>query len=261
MTTDPDLQASFIPSIERDAAVMMSILAESPVDIEVPSCPGWSLQDLVVHTGIVHRHKTEVLRGDWRTESPPQPSGPGGQDLLEWFALGVEDMVAVMGSVDLSEPTWTWCPHDHTRAWWVRRMAHETAIHAADALLAAGETPTLGPALAIDGVDEILDEMMVGGPSWGTIVPKPGVVALTAGSRTWTLGRAGFSGTSPNTGTTYDDLPTLVWSDQAPDTRVVANPSKLDLWLWGRARLDPVDIVGDPELAAYVRTVAADATQ
>ncbi len=261
MTTDPDLQASFIPSIERDAAVMMSIGADSSPDAPVPSCPGWSLRDLLVHTGTVHRHKAEVLRGGWRTESPPQPPGPGDQDLVEWFGIGVEDMIDVMGSVDLSEPTYTWCTHDHTGAWWVRRMAHETAIHAADALLTVGETPTLGPALAIDGVDEILDEMMVGGPAWGTIEPLPGVVSLVAGEWTWTLQRASFSGTSPNTGASYEDLPALVWSDRSPDTRVVAHPSKLDLWLWGRARLEPVDIIGDPDLAAHIRAVAADATQ
>jgi len=261
MGTDSELVDLYIPSIERDAAAMINIAADTRLDTPVPSCPGWTLEDLIVHTGIVHRHKTEILRGDWRTESPPQPEGPGDADLIEWFEDGLEDMIDAMQTVDLTEPRYTWCPHEHAGAWWVRRMAHETAIHAADATLAVGGTPTLDPVLAIDGVDEILDEMMVGGPEWGTLDPLPGVIALTSGHRTWTLQRATFGGTSPHSGKTYTDLPALVWSDQPPDARVVVDPSKLDLWLWGRAELGGSDIIGDPELPAFVREVAADSTQ
>lgn len=259
MTTD--LQASFIPSIERDAAVMMSIASDAPPDLPVPSCPGWTLRDLMVHTGIVHRHKTEVLRGDWRDEAPPEPPGPGDQDLVEWFGLGVVEMISVMRSVDLSQPKWTWSRHDHAGTWWVRRMAHETAIHAADAILTVGRTPTLDPDLAVDGVDEILDEMMVGGPDWGSLEAEPGIVELTTAGRTWRVQRASFSGTSPHSGSTYDGLPALVWSEHPPDARVVTDPSTLDLWLWGRAELDRSDIVGDPDLVAYVRHVAADSSR
>lgn len=261
MATDPTLSAMYIPSIERDAAAMISIAVDTRLDTPVPSCPGWTLEDLIVHTGVVHRHKTEILRGDWRTESPPSPGGPEGADLVEWFEDGLEDMIDVMQTVDLTEPRYTWCAHEHSGAWWVRRMAHETAIHAADAMLTVGGTPTLDPDLAIDGVDEILDEMMVGGPGWGTLEPVPGVIALTSGNRTWTMQRATFSGTSPNSGKTYEDVPGLVWSEDTPDARVIANPSKLDLWLWGRDELDSSDIVGDPELPVYVREVAADSTQ
>lgn len=262
MSIDPDLLASFLPSIERDAAIMMSIAAEEPLETPVPSCPGWSLRRLVEHTGIAHRHKTEILAGDWRTEEPPEPPGPDeGDDLLEWFGLGVVAMLDAMRTVDLDEPRWTWSREDQNAAWWVRRMAHETAIHAADAMLAVGETPTLDPVLATDGVDEILDEMMVGAPEWGTLETLDGVVTMQAGQRAWTVRRAQFSGTSPNTGNTYTDLPALAWSEDPPDARVIADPSTLDLWLWGRATLDASDIVGDADLVAFVRSVAADATQ
>lgn len=258
--TDPGLYEAFIPTIERDAAVMMSVADDMGLDPPVPSCPGWTLRDLVIHTGTVHRHKTEVLAGDWRTESPPQPSGPGDVDVIEWFATGVVEMIEVFRTVDLDEPRWTWCQHEHTGRWWVRRMAHETAIHAADAVLAAGGTPTLDPNFAVDGVDEILDEMIVGAPDWGTLDLRDGTVALMSGDRTWTVRRAAFSGVSARSGIEYTDLPALAWTDQPPDARVVVDPSTLDLWLWGRAELGQADIVGDPELVAYVRAVAADAT-
>ena len=260
MAPEPDLNAMFIPSIERDAAVMISIASSTSLDRPVPSCPGWSLEDLIVHTGVVHRHKTIVLADGWVEASPPQPSGPEDQDIVEWFADGVVAMIDTMRSTDLAEPRWTWCSHDHAGTWWVRRMAHETAIHAADAMLAIGETPTLDPSFATDGVDEILDEMLVGGPSWGELRALPGVVELSAGTRTWRLGRAAFSGVSPTTGSIHTDLPALVWSEGLPDARVVADPSTLDLWLWGRAELGSAEVIGDADLVGYVRLVAADAT-
>ena len=260
MSTEPDLSASFIPSIESDAAVMISIASTTPLDRPVPSCPGWTIEDLIVHTGIVHRHKTIILADDWREESPPQPPGPGDQDIVEWFADGVVAMIDTMRSIDLAQPRWTWCSHDHAATGWVRRMAHETAIHTADAILAAGEVPMLDSALAIDGVDEILDEMMVGAPSWGELAPQPGVIELRTGSRTWTLGRATVSGTSPASGTTFTDLPALRWADEAPDVRVASDPSTLDLWLWGRGELGSDDVVGDRDMVDHVRHVAADAT-
>ncbi len=259
MTTD--LHASYIPSIERDAAVMMSIASGASPDLPVPSCPDWTLRDLMVHTGIVHRHKTEILRGDWREEAPPEPPGPGERDLVEWFGLGVVEMIQAMRSVDLDEPRWTWSRHERAASWWVRRMAHETAIHSADAMLTVGERPVLDPALAVDGVDEILDEMMVGGPDWGTLDPEPGVVELRAAGRAWRLQRATFSGTSPLTGTTYDRLDALVWAESPPDARVETDPSTLDLWLWGRADLDGSYVFGDPDLVDHVRRVAADSSQ
>lgn len=261
MTADPSPTDMFIRSIERDAAVMMQAALDVPLDRIVPSCPEWTFEELLVHTGIVHRHKTEILVGDWQDDAPPEPGGPGDADIVEWFEDGVIEMLDAMGAVDLTEPRWTWSKRPQTGAWWVRRVAHETTIHAADAVLTAGDTPTLDPVLATDGVDEVLDEMMVGAPAWGSNTPRPGVVALISGGRRWTVQRASFAGTSPATGNTYEDLPSLAWSDQPPDARVETDPSTLDLWLWGRAELPPSAIAGDPELVAYVRHVAADATQ
>jgi hypothetical protein len=214
-----------------------------------------------VHTGTVHRHKTEVVRGGWLDERPPDADGPNGRDLLEWFNEGVEEMIDVFESADLSRQTWTWCGHDHASAWWVRRMAHETAIHRADAELTAQYLPTLDTDLALDGVDEILDEMMVGGPEWGTVTGSDRTVALVAGGRRWTLRTATFVGTSPTTGTDYE-LETLVHDSSAtPQATITAGAAELDLWLWGRGNLQDSAVTGDAALVDLVRRLAAEATQ
>lgn len=252
--------ATFLETIEYDAAAMMAVGTKYPRDTPVPTCPGWTLGDLIEHTGTVHRDKAEIVRGGWVDDRPEPPDGPDG-DLVEWFGLGVVEMLDVFSTADLSRPTWTWCPHDHTADWWVRRIGHETAIHAADALVSAGQPPRVDPRIAVDGIDEILDEMMIGGPDWGTVTPGEGVVALVGGDRRWVVRRASFSGTSPTSGTTYTDLPALVYDDGEPDAVVTATPVVLDLWLWGRTELPAGAVTGDEELVTFVRGVAADATR
>ena len=143
-------------------------------------------------------------------------------------------------------------------------MAHETAVHGADAVIAAGRTPVIDDALATDGVDEILDEMLIGGPSWGVVNPGEGRIGLRAGGREWRLQFARFTGTSPGTGKRYD-IDTMVYDDSepatVPDAVVTTDVATLDLWLWGRATLPPESVSGDVSVVAKLRQVAAEGTQ
>lgn len=227
-----------------------------------PPAPGWTVRDLIVHTGLVHRHKTDTVRGGYLTEAAPQPHAPH-DDVLDWFTAGVDEMLAVFSAADLSLPTWTWCGHDHTAAWWVRRMAHEKVVRAADASLAVGRVLTIEASLALDGVDEILDQMMVGGPPWGAVTPGDRTVRLKAGGRRRALLTASFAGTSPITGHIYEDVHTLVYDEETgpADTVVRTDSETLDLWLWGRRALPDGAVGGDGSLARYVRSVAEEATQ
>ena len=113
-------------------------------------------------------------------------------------------------------------------------------------------------------IDEILVEMMTGGPAWGTIHPTDDVVAIEVDDAdpeaSWVLRTAVFSGTSPSSGTTYEGLDTFELIDGDPDTRIRGSASAMDLWLWGRGPIDELSVVGGHELADHVRTVAAEST-
>lgn len=261
MTDDHTLGLEvYLRSVERDAATMAAIADTIPLDTPVPSCPEWTLNDLMIHTGRVHRHKAAVVRDGWLDGPAPQPEGPSG-DVVLWFEDGAAELVAVLRTSDLSKPSWTWCVHEHSADWWVRRMAHETAIHRADAELAAGMIPTLDEALGEDGADEVINEMMVGGPEWGSVTPADRRFELRAGGRKWLLRTASFSGTSPVSGTVYANLPTLVHDDGDPEMVVETDGSTLDLWLWGRGPLPPAAVSGDLQLVDWVRNLASEATQ
>jgi len=255
----------FILNLRTDLAGMAAVARSAPLNTEVPTCPGWDLRELIVHTGVVHRHKVTTLLGDFRDGPAPVPEMPredaSNRVVLDWFDEGAEMLLGACSMADLDEPSWTWCPHDHTKDWWVRRMAHETVIHHIDAEVAVGRTPLIDPWLATDGIEEILDEFIVGGPAWGQVAPSDRTIRLRSGDRVWGLRTAVFSGTSPHSNTTYDALDTLVYdTDAEPMAVVTADPALLDLWLWGRGDLPEGAIEGDAGVVAHLRQVAAEST-
>ena len=251
---------AYMSAIRNDAGAMIDAARAAGLDTDVPTCPGWTVRDLMVHTGRVHRHKADVVRGGYLETDAAFPPAPNG-DVMDWYVEGLEEMLHVFSDADLSVPTYTWCGHDHTADWWVRRMAHETVIHAADALIAAGRRPTVDALLAEDGVDEILDEFTIGGPSWGEVVPSHRTIRLRSDDREWNLRTAAFSGTSPSTGNTYDALDTIVYDpDIEPMATVTSDPETLDLWLWGRGDLPDTAVEGDGSIAVHLRKVAAEET-
>ena len=136
------------------------------LDALVPSCPGWTVADLVHHQGAVHRWATARVQG----LSPEASAAVGDEaeqfrpdDLLDWFRQGAHTLVAALraapadlaGRVFLADPP-------PTRDFWARRQAHETTIHRIDALSAErGVLPTaartgLQTPQAVDGIDELL---------------------------------------------------------------------------------------------------------
>jgi uncharacterized protein (TIGR03083 family) len=248
-------------ALEHHARLLSDAAKSVDLETAVPTCPGWSVRDLVVHTGIVHRHKTEVVRGGNLEAAPDEPPEPSG-DVIAWYNDGVDQMLDVFGAADLDAPSWTWCGHDHNADWWVRRMAHESLIHGADAIVSAGRTPSAEQWLAADGVDEILDEMLVGSPEWATVTPTDHRIDLVADGRTWALGTASFSGTSPRTGKTYNGFDTLFHDDtRSADVTVRTDSATMDFWLWGRGSLPLGAVEGDLSLVDHLRQIASEGTQ
>jgi uncharacterized protein (TIGR03083 family) len=135
-------------------------------DAAVPTCPGWTVLDLVAHQGMVHRWATGLVRGEWQLDTDVEAfsrDGRDAEDPLEWLRDGVVELVSTLtrAPADLEAPVFL---HDapSPRAFWARRQCHETTMHAVDALAAAlGRPPAaaetwIGPELAADGVDELL---------------------------------------------------------------------------------------------------------
>ncbi|WP_432117864.1 maleylpyruvate isomerase family mycothiol-dependent enzyme [Streptomyces sp. bgisy032] len=129
----------------------------------VPTCPDWSLEDLVRHMGGALRWVDFIVRTRAREEVPeervPDVAGPvprGDAAALDaWLARSGEQVVASLREAGPDTKVWSWAG-THDSGFWARRMTHEITVHRADATLAAGLPYEVAPEVAADAIDEWL---------------------------------------------------------------------------------------------------------
>ena len=135
-------------------------------DSPVPTCPGWTVRDLLAHQGMVHRWATAVVLGDDpRTvdDAALEAEGRSAGDQVGWLRTGADALLAALRTApdDLDVMTFLAQPLP-AKAFWARRQCHETTVHALDALSALEDRTLraddvwLSDELATDGVDELL---------------------------------------------------------------------------------------------------------
>ena len=122
----------------------------------VPSCPGWTVEDLSAHLGTIHRwaeHLVCVLS--------PEPIASADMGLNDgpvdpgWIRKGGAQLVRTLRAADPAAAMWAWGADHHVR-FWSRRQLHETLVHRFDLELARGERPSAPSAVAADTIDEFL---------------------------------------------------------------------------------------------------------
>lgn len=151
MTTDD------LGLLEQAVERLAGLVGEATGDEPVPACAPWTVRDLVLHTGTVHRWAASIVLSGQRLGEPSAPVVTG--DLADWYAGTAAALVAALRAVDPAEPVPNFSRVDETAAFWPRRQLHEVTVHTVDVLQALGHdtTATDVPAgLAADGVDEVL---------------------------------------------------------------------------------------------------------
>src|SRR5690606_14849756 len=113
------------------------------LDATVPSCPGWTVADLVRHLGAVYRWvRSHASRGVTSRPEQPRPVAdddvPTGPAALTWWDGEYAALSTVLDKLDPEMPAWNWAPQPKKVGFWHRRMAHETAVHRWDAQMATG---------------------------------------------------------------------------------------------------------------------------
>jgi uncharacterized protein (TIGR03083 family) len=161
------------PTVEEhlaglDAAVdRMAVWSRSAgVDAPVPTCPGWTVRDLLAHQGMVHRWATAVVRGDDPAgvdDAAIEAEGRASGDPVGWLLDGALPLVDALRAAPDDLAVMTFLKEaPPARAFWARRQCHETTVHALDARAALEARPLtaddlwLTDALATDGIDELL---------------------------------------------------------------------------------------------------------
>ncbi len=242
----------YLQHVRDESARFVQCLAAADPSARVPSCPDWDAADLAWHLTEVQQFWCTIVAERLDDPEPAEamkPERPADyQELLTLFTATSGTLVDVLTSTPPSTQVWTWAD-DHTVGFVRRRQAHEALIHRLDAELALGEVTAFDPALATDGIDEALRVMYGDPPSWSTFTSDGTLAAVetTDTGAAWGLTFGRFTGTSPNTGTTYDDDIFVVADtlEAAPAFTLRGKAGDLDAWLWSRAGEDRVEVVGD----------------
>ncbi len=145
----------YLEAIEKESAALLDA-ARGNLDAPVPSCPEWSMSDLLGHLGEVHRFWNEMAgRALTNPRDSEDHDPPEGVDLIEWFGEGPGLLVSTLANADLEQPMWSWSPVKKV-GFVPRRMAQETAVHRWDAQNAVGDPSDIDADLAADGIDELM---------------------------------------------------------------------------------------------------------
>jgi uncharacterized protein (TIGR03083 family) len=145
-----------VKAIQEHGVALVDAAERAGLDAKVPTCPDWQMRDLVGHQGQVHRWAaTYVATGRTDTDLALQDV-PGDDELPAWFRAGHAMLVDAITAAPADLECWSFLPAPSPLAFWARRQAHETTIHRADAESADGRQLDVDPALAVDGVDELL---------------------------------------------------------------------------------------------------------
>lgn len=219
----------------------------------VPACEGMVLAELVRHLGSVHHLVTDWVREGRRPTAWVQ-APEVGVDLAAWATRGSADMLETLDARSPTQPCGTWSATDRTVGFWIRRMAHETAVHRVDAAQAVGEHWRVDPELAADGVAEAL-ELWLGTRLGNNVGGSGRAVRLLSSAET--------SGAAVDW--TVRPLKTIVEFGAGPanvDVTVTGTLSALWAWTWGRSDAShTIGTVGDEDAADELRELLGRAQQ
>jgi len=216
----------------------------------VPTCPDWTVRELVEHLGGVHRWATMII-SEGLLQSPDEslfdttfaaPADPG--ELLPWFQEGADRLIETLRVAPDDLRAFVFLKSaPPARTFWARRETHETTIHRIDALAARlGRMPTtaeagISTAVALDGIDELVNGFVPRRSSrLRTDEPFRTVVAPTDAPIAWTVAVSDGAAV-----VTEGD-------DQGAQSRITGTAAALYLGLWNRgddvAEKGTVDLLG-----------------
>lgn len=203
----------------------------------VPSCPQWTVRDLVAHLGNVHAWAEQIVRADDPGLGEVEPDG----DLASWYADRAAVLRATLAAVDPDRPTWNFVGRGEVASFWVRRQLHETTMHTVDLDLARGATPHVDPGVAVDGV---LETFEVFGPRMvqrgaGAELAAPLDVTATDSGTTWTL--VPVAGSAPRIAGTSESVTAVASIEGAAQDLLTT--------LWKRTPTTLLRTSGDDEVA------------
>jgi uncharacterized protein (TIGR03083 family) len=219
----------------------------------VPSCPEWSVTDLVAHLGWVQRFVGRIAGG--RLPVPPNPAdpeflhlpevaaswpmpdtapnhGPVPTGMVDWFVEGATELTNIFATTAPDERVWTWS-REHTVGFWLRIQTVEAAVHRWDAEGAVGTPEAFDAELARHGIRQQFTDMA---PYWRVLKNAP----AGAGERFRFRETDG-----PGDWTVEFDGDNVRLTDGPGDVELAGTASDLLLFLWKRIPAEQLAVHGE----------------
>ncbi|MDV3126073.1 maleylpyruvate isomerase family mycothiol-dependent enzyme [Mycobacterium sp. 21AC1] len=182
---------TLLGQLQADLIAIQAVALAEDADLTRPlsTCPGWSIGDLLAHLWTIQTWVRDLLRTrEYADEQEPHPDPVRA---VADFIDGIPDYLTAMRAITADEPCWNFGPPPRLAGFWIRRQAHEHAVHRVDVEAALG-SPSMDftPAFAADGVDEILSMFYPRQVRRNRVEPVTEAVQFRAGDtgQTWTLG-------------------------------------------------------------------------
>ncbi|MFJ3906992.1 uncharacterized protein (TIGR03083 family) [Streptomyces sp. 2132.2] len=162
---------------ERSTAFRAAVAAAPSLDVQVPTCPEWTLFDLVKHLGGGDRFWAAIV-GAGPADAPPADAAAARaalelprerEALLAWLAASTQLLLSALREAGPESGCWAWwsgVQTPRTAGGVARHRVQETAVHTYDALLAGGAPQPLPAGVALDGVEEFLFTCVATRSAW-----------------------------------------------------------------------------------------------
>ncbi|WP_328606930.1 maleylpyruvate isomerase family mycothiol-dependent enzyme [Amycolatopsis sp. NBC_00345] len=240
---------------ERSAAFRAAVAAAPDLDLQVPTCPEWTLFDLAQHLSDGRRAwAATIAAGPAATAKAALQNDPVPREreaLSANLAASTQQLLDALREAGPDRGCWTWWGASQsppTCGAVARHQLQQIAVHTYDAQLTAGAPRPLPDEVALDGLEEFLFTCCATTSAWPH---KPTAFDFhTTEGRSWRF-------TVDGDGARSTRLPTpAIAAGEGPEPAGVSvhgTASELVLFMYDRIPADAVRIDGDAGLFDLLR--------
>lgn len=227
---------TLLTQLQTDVLAIQSFALTEDADFgcAVPTCPEWTIAGLLGHLWSIQTWVREILRTRELAQDR-QPQAEPTRAVAD-FLDGLPDYLTAMRAINAEEPCWGFGPKPRLAGFWIRRQAHEHAVHRVDLFNAVGGEPVdFAPDFCADGIDEVLTVFYPRQVRFGRTEPVAAPVEYRTADtdHAWTIG------------------------DGEPAATVTAPAEDLYLGVWKRRDLlETAKIEGDPAAVRQALSLA-----